>query len=120
MPSPKQQLGSLQECHALAFLLDQGLLLIEMNARARTGEVDLILSDGAEIVFVEVRMRRSRQFGGALASVSLAKQRRLRRAAHFWWARAVAAGRITAEQACRFDVVAIEGGELFWHRHVFD
>jgi Holliday junction resolvase-like predicted endonuclease len=28
--------------------------------------------------------------------------------------------RLTGQEPCRFDVVAIEAGELFWHRQVFD
>ncbi|MEY2776504.1 MAG: hypothetical protein RLY30_602 [Pseudomonadota bacterium] len=120
MPSPTQRVGRDQECHALAYLREQGLCLIEQNATARGGEIDLILRHGAEIVFVEVRMRQSLRFGGALASVQVAKQKKLKRAARLWWARAAAAGRISGQEPCRFDVVAIESGELFWHRHVFE
>ena len=95
-------------------------MLLDQNARARGGEIDLILRDGRVIVFVEVRMRQSQQYGGALASLQWSKQRRIKRAARIWWAKAVAAGRLSGGEPCRFDLVAIEAGELFWHRHVFD
>lgn len=104
----------------MAYLRAQGLVLIEQNARARSGEIDLVMWEAGEIVFVEVRMRRDLRFGGALASIHVHKQRRLRRAARVWWARALGAGRISGQEACRFDVIAIEAGELFWHRRAFD
>ncbi|MEY3572700.1 MAG: hypothetical protein RJA77_615 [Pseudomonadota bacterium] len=120
MPSPKQQQGRDQECHALAFLRDQGLTLLDQNVRFRSGELDLVCRHQGEVVFVEVRMRASQGFGGALASVDLRKQRRLRSAARIWWAQALRQGRVTGREPCRFDVIAIEAGELFWHRQVFD
>lgn len=120
MPSPTQQKGREQECHALNYLRARGLELLDQNAHARGGEIDLVLREAGVIVFVEVRMRRSLRFGGALASIRAAKQHRLRRAARVWWARALAAGRISGREPCRFDVIAIEAEALFWHRHAFD
>jgi len=79
-----------------------------------------VCRDRGEIVFVEVRMRASRGFGGALASVDPRKQGRLRKAAKRWWAQALRQGRVSGQEPCRFDVIAIEAGELFWHRQVFD
>lgn len=120
MPSPKQQRGREQECHAWAFLRGHGLELLDQNVRFRCGELDLICRHRGEIVFVEVRMRTDRRYGGALESVNHAKQSRLRLAARLWWSQAVRQRRLTGQEPCRFDVVAIEAGELFWHRQVFD
>ena len=59
MPSPpaqtKQQRGRQGEDDALAYLLRQGLVLLARNYLCKGGELDLIMRDGASIVFVEVR-----------------------------------------------------------------
>ena len=66
------------------------------------------------MVFVEVRSRQSSRHGGAAASISLPKRRRLvRTAQHFLWRHGV-------QRPCRFDVVAIEGDALNWIQAAFD
>ena len=66
--------------------------------------------EGETLVFVEVRYRDGDRFGGALASVDGHKQRRLAAAAAAY----LQAHPERAEQPCRFDVVADEGGEIHW------
>lgn len=117
----RQATGASGEARALAYLRQQGLQLVERNYRVargpsrRAGEVDLILRDrDGTLVFVEVRARRSREAGGAAASVSAAKQARLVYAAQHYLAR------LPRLPPCRFDVVAIDGDELVWLRAAFD
>jgi putative endonuclease len=104
----KQQRGSAGEDEALAYLQERGLRLVERNFRCKTGEIDLIMADGDSLVFIEVRRRANSAFGGAAASVTSAKQQKLLRAAQFYLLR------FRAVPACRFDVIAIEGGALNW------
>jgi putative endonuclease len=93
----------------------QGLRLVERNYRCKGGEIDLIMHTPAgELVFVEVRQRASRAFGGAAASVTGTKQRRLVLAAQHYLAR------LARVPACRFDVVAIDGGRLEWIENAFE
>jgi len=66
------------------------------------------------LVFVEVRARGSTSFGGAAASVGVAKQRSLVFAAQRYLAR------FATPPACRFDVVAIDGERLEWLQGAFD
>ena len=116
-----KSVGDAGEALALAHLERQGLTLVQRNYRvaagpnARGGEVDLILRErDGTLVFVEVRARRSAAFGGAAASVTASKQRRLVFAAkHFL-------RRYSALPPCRFDVVAIEGESVQWLRGAFD
>ncbi len=116
-----KSVGDAGEARALAHLERQGLTLVQRNYRvaagpnARGGEVDLILREpDGTLVFVEVRARRSAAFGGAAASVSASKQRRLVFAAqHFL-------RRYSALPPCRFDVVAIDGESVQWLRGAFD
>ncbi len=99
----RRQLGQDAEDAALAHLQAQGLHLLARNARYPFGEVDLVLRDGATVVFTEVRFRRGAQFGGAAASVDAAKRRKLVRASQAW----LKSHRELAQAACRFDVVAV-------------
>ena len=104
--------GQQAEDRALAYLQQQGLILLERNYRCRHGEIDLIMQERQLLVFVEVRSRRSAAFGGAAASVGLAKQRRLWHTAEHYLMRHA------RPPACRFDLVAIDAGVLRWSRDV--
>ena len=75
----RRELGRLIEDRALEMLAAAGLQLLQRNYRCRLGEIDLIMREGRTIVFVEVRHRSCKAFGGAAASVGAGKQRRLRR-----------------------------------------
>lgn len=104
----KQQTGDAGEDAALAYLQQRGMVLVERNFRCPGGEIDLILRDRDTLVFVEVRSRASARFGGALASITPAKQRKL------WHAAQVYLVQFSAPPACRFDVIAIEAGTIHW------
>ena len=113
--------GDAAETRALAWLERRGLALVRRNYRvargpgARGGEVDLILRqrDGT-LVFVEVRARRSSAQGGAAASVTRTKQRRVVLAAqHFLLG-------LATPPPCRFDVLAIDGEDIEWLQAAFD
>jgi putative endonuclease len=109
--SAKQRIGFAAEQVELDYLLSRGLRLVTRNFRVRVGELDLVMTDGDQLVFVEVRQRASDRFGGAAASVTPSKQRRVRRAAQAFLSSARGAG---AWPAFRFDVVAIEGARVDW------
>src|SRR5258705_10338472 len=94
--------GGPDESLAAAFLERQGLKILERNYRCRFGEIDLVAAGGAVLVFVEVRARRSDDFGGAGASIT-APQRR-RPLAHPPDCLAGPRGR----RACRLDVVLVQ------------
>jgi putative endonuclease len=97
--------GDAAEELALAFLRKQGLGLIARNYRAHGGEIDLIMRHGNTVVFIEVRARNRADFGGAAASVTTTKQRRIAKAAAQYLQQAGA-----PTPPCRFDVLAIAPG----------
>ncbi len=120
MPDARRARGDVAEAAALAMLQDRGLQLLARNAASRGGELDLVMRDGATVVFVEVRYRATRRFGGGAASVDAGKRRRLVHAA-----RAFLAGHPQmADAPCRFDVVDADGDPdaptLTWLRAAFD
>jgi len=113
--------GNEAEDRALRYLQQRGLRLVERNYRvaagpgAPAGEVDLILYDReGTLVFVEVRSRAGLTHGGAAASVSAFKQRRLIYAASHYLLRHA------SPPPCRFDVVAIDGEAVEWLPAAFD
>ena len=112
------QRGKDAEQQAQRRLQKAGLRLLENNYRVAGGEIDLIMLDGSELVFVEVRYRASSSHGSAAESVTLSKQRRLIKAAEHYlinhpenWS------------GCRFDVVAFDGGlskqQMSWLQNAF-
>lgn len=81
--------------------------VVDRNWRSPTGELDLVVLDGATYVFSEVKARRTAAYGPAAAAVTPAKQRRIRQLAVEW----LRAHEVHA-RSVRFDVVAITGTEL--------
>jgi putative endonuclease len=114
--TPKQRAGDRAEDAAARHLAGAGCQLLARNARYPDGELDLIVREGELLVFVEVRLRSSRGYGGAPASVDRFKQKRIMRAAQRWL------GQHYGERwpACRFDVVAVDrDGTIDWIRDAF-
>jgi putative endonuclease len=113
-----KQAGDAAEDAALHYLQQVGLRLVQRNYRTPGrggGEIDLIMRtpDGTT-VFVEVRQRRSVSHGGAAASVSGLKQRRIVFAARHYLMR------LREPPPCRFDVVLLEQGGIEWLQAAFE
>ena len=79
--TPQQQLGAWGERIAATHLEAKGMQIIARNWHCAGGELDLIASDGDDLVFVEVKTRRGDRFGTPEAALTLAKQKRLVRSA---------------------------------------
>ncbi len=114
----RQQLGRDAEARAAAQLEHAGLRVVNRNYRCRTGELDIVASDGRVLVVAEVRMRSSSQYGGAAASVTWRKRQRIVRATRHLLAMQPA----LATLPVRFDVLVADGvaGPLEWIRGAFD
>jgi putative endonuclease len=103
----RKEAGAAAENAAFQFLLRQGLKPVARNHRCRGGELDLVMLDGSTLALIEVRYRASQEFGGAAASVTWLKQRRI----------VLAARHLLKERhdlrnfPARFDVVAITGAD---------
>ena len=120
-----KRLGDVAEAIALGHLGKAGLKLVETNYRTPGrggGEIDLIMRapDGT-LVFVEVRQRSSQSHGGAGASISAVKQRRIIFAARYYLMR------FASPPPCRFDVVLVQGAlevqdgvQIEWLQAAFD
>lgn len=72
-----RQTGNAGEERAARFLQQLGYRILARNFAAAGGELDIVAQDRKTLVFVEVKTRSSRAFGGPLAAVTPAKQKRL-------------------------------------------
>ena len=109
--------GARAEALAAEFLAAQGITILERNFRRRCGELDLVARDGETLVFVEVRLRTSTEFGGAAASITPAKRAKLAAAAGHYLAG------LPRTPACRFDAVlldALDPARIEWLRNIVD
>jgi putative endonuclease len=109
--SPLQR-GAASEQLAAQYLQARGVLILARNLRCRAGELDLVGVDDGVLAIIEVRQRGREDFGGALGSVTWRKQRRIIRAAQFFWQRQAA----WRGHAMRFDVLALQGTPQGPHR----
>lgn len=102
--------GARAEALAARYLESQGLIIVARNYRVRGGEIDLVARQGRVTVFVEVRLRRHQGFGGAVASITATKQKRLILAARYWLAQ-------HGESPCRFDCLllgSLDAARIEW------
>jgi len=116
----RRQRGEAAEALAAEYLSARGLEVLARNVRCKGGELDLLCRDGEVLVVVEVRQRSRHDYGGALASVTWRKRRKIIRATRFLLA--------TAPQwrdcLLRFDVIGLQGlpdraSELEWVKDAF-
>ena len=114
----KTEQGAAAELQAIAWLQNKGLVLLQRNFRTPGrggGEIDAIMRDSdGTLVFVEVRQRANRLHGGAAASISKAKQRRIVYAAQHYLRQ------YRHWSASRFDVMVCDAGQWQWLPAAFD
>lgn len=103
------------EQKAYEFLLAAGLRLKCRNYHCRHGEIDLIMEDHAEMVFVEVRFRSSTHYGDALESVDQDKQKKLIKSAIYY----LQTHQLQDKVHCRFDVIGFSGTCIDWIKDAF-
>ena len=116
----RRRLGIAAERVAEDYLAAHGLTVIARNFRCRLGELDLVCADAGVLAVVEVRLRSSARCGGALASVTAAKRRRIARATAVF----LLGRRAWRDAPVRFDVVGLERRpdaryEIVWVRGAF-
>lgn len=115
----RKDAGNAGEAAALEYLVARRLQLVIRNYRCRGGEIDLVMFDGGTLALIEVRYRTDESFGGAAASVTWHKQRRIIAASrHLLLTRAD-----LRRYPARFDVVAVSPGardlRVEWIRNAF-
>jgi putative endonuclease len=102
MANARMTLGQSGEDLACRELTRLGYAIVARRFRVRSGELDIVARDGPVLVFVEVKTRTGRRFGGAAEAVTFTKQRRIGRLAREYLLR-----HRLSDCPCRFDVVAV-------------
>jgi putative endonuclease len=102
MTKVRRAVGEHGERLAERHLAEQGLVVLSRNWRCSDGEIDLVLRDGDDVVFCEVKTRRTTLFGTPAEAIGPDKVRRLRRLANRWLAESPVRPR-----EIRFDVVEV-------------
>jgi putative endonuclease len=115
MPSTRQR-GQAYESRVLAHLQAHGLSLIARNYTTKAGEIDLIMSHGQRLVFVEVRFRSAGALVDGLNTVGDTKQRRFIKAVKHY----LLLHPQDAMRDLRFDVVSVSENTLDWQENAFD
>ena len=108
--APALSPGQAAEQAAAEFLAGQGFRVVAANYRSRHGEIDLIARKGGLLLFVEVRLRRHRDYGGAAASVTPRKQQKIIATAGAFLHHHPGFSRCD----CRFDVIALQASGSGW------
>jgi len=111
-----KNIGDHAESIAENFLIENKLKIIAKNYRIKTGEIDLIADDKGTIAFVEVKFRKSNNFGQPFETVTHSKQRKIIRTAQSYLQKHPK----LANKACRFDVISIHNQDINWIQNAFD
>lgn len=120
MPDPRHESGRRAEEMAAAHLLAAGCEILLRNFRRRVGELDIVARRDGVLIIAEVRTRASTAYGGAAASVTAAKQRRIVRAAGALLQQRPDLARLPV----RFDVIVVSDlhaphPRIEWIQHAF-
>jgi len=99
--------------------MSQGFRLLEKNYRCRCGEIDLIMQDQKDIVFVEVRNRSRTDYGNAFDSIDRRKRAKLIKTATYY----LQVKQWLYKVHSRFDVIALHpvagSIKLEWIKNAF-
>ena len=104
MISPSQRFGQSAENLAERWLQKKGYRILERNVRLGGGELDLIAQHHDTVVFIEVKGRRTTQFGGAPYAIDDRKKRQIIKLASWYLSR-----HGLSNHFCRFDVILVTG-----------
>jgi putative endonuclease len=99
----RRLVGQEGEAAAEQYLRRKGYRILSRNVRSSLGELDLVVEDGSVLVFVEVKARRTDEFGGAVHAVHRQKQKKLIQLASQYLSR-----HHFSHRPCRFDVVLLQ------------
>ncbi len=102
MLNKRQQFGKESESKAVRYLKKSGYKILEQNYRTKLGEIDIIAKDKGTIAFIEVKGRRSDNYGNPKWAITPKKQRKISMVALYYLKDTNQSG-----EKARFDVVAI-------------
>ncbi len=111
----KKKSGDLAEQNACDYLQKKGLILLDRNYRTSIGEIDLIMQDKNEVVFIEVRYRSYTSFGNPIESINKTKQQKVIRSAVLYLQKKKWLDQVNY----RFDIVGSTPKTIEWIKNAF-
>ena len=111
-----REIGKFTEERACHYLEQQGLKLLTRNFLCKMGEIDLIMQDEDDLVFIEVRYRHSDDYGDGVESITWHKQKKIINAANIYLNKY----KFSENLGCRFDVIAVSAKQrIDWIKNAF-
>ncbi len=112
----KRAIGSEKELVVCRYLETKGYRILTTNYWCRVGEIDIVAKNDEYLVFVEVKYRKNTNCGGSLYAVGRDKMRKICKCARNYIYRE----KVSLDTPMRFDVVALEGDEIFHLKNAFE
>ena len=110
-----REVGTKYEDIAVKYLTEKGYEILDRNYHHhRMGEIDIIAKDGDTIVAVEVKYRKTKNFGSPLEAVGYKKQRSICHAFLAW----LMEHGLGQDTPCRFDVIGLWGEGTVTIKHI--
>ncbi|SEP89694.1 putative endonuclease [Lachnospiraceae bacterium RM5] len=109
----KRRIGEGYEKFAGKYLISLGYEIIEYNFKCKSGEIDIIARDGNYLVFVEVKYRKSENYGMPIEAVDFRKQNKIRGVANYYLLKT------GYNKAVRFDIIGILGEKITHIKNAF-
>ena len=111
----KREVGSIKEELAAQYLRENGINIREMNFRCRFGEIDIVANDKNNVIFAEVKYRKTASKGHPEEAVNVSKAKTICKVADYYRIR----HNLNDSMQFRFDVIAIEGNQIRWYKNAF-
>lgn len=109
-----RKIGTTYEEIAANYLQERGVRIIAMNYRISAGEVDLIGEDKENIIFIEVKYRKTASYGEPWEAVSIHKQKKICKVARqYCYSKRI-------RKQVRYDIISIRGEEITWFQNAFE
>ena len=110
----RRKTGTAFEEIAANYLRKQGIRIIDMNYRISGGEIDLIGEDNENIIFIEVKYRKTASYGEPWEAVSIHKQKKICNVARqYCYSKRI-------RKQVRYDIISICGDEILWFQNAFE
>lgn len=110
----RKKTGTAYEEIAANYLQEKGIRIIEKSYRISQGEIDLIGEDAENIIFIEVKYRKTASYGQPWEAVSIHKQKKICNVARqYCYKRKI-------KKQIRFDVISICAEEIIWFQNAFE
>lgn len=112
----RKKIGDVGESFAIDYLVKNGMTIIDRNYYTKYGEIDIVFKDGKYLVFAEVKDRNGSAWGTSTDAVTYTKTRKIYNSARIY----LYNKHISENSFIRFDVIAIQNGEINWIKNAFN